>query len=159
MAKPRWLFQAIKIYEKSLEILGKALSEEGLTLPFYYKRNLWRFLFSPVQQGPELTYGPKITSTEGETYSFLRVNAGAFNIPMNQARLSGNLGKTKEGEDILQISTGKGFEYTRHIIVTGTMEQLNEYLKEYGFEIVINERLSSKTYGKYYELRENREEE
>jgi len=148
-----------EMFEQSLMIFGRSLSEEGLTLPFYYKKSIWRYVFSPIKQGPQLDFGPTIQSSTGIKYHFLSVNVAAANLPMSMGELESPLGKTKEGEDILRISTGHGYmEWS--IQLTGTKEQLNNYLKNEGHEIVVKKNKSTKG-DNHYELkliREKKEE-
>ncbi|MCK4234690.1 RHS repeat-associated core domain-containing protein, partial [candidate division WOR-3 bacterium] len=129
-------------YEESLEILILSIEQEGLTLPFYYKRGFWDFSRKGQQSGglaPQY-FGPKTKSTSGLEYSLLSVNFGACRIPIQGTILIDNIsGKTEEGEDILRLEAGYGDQLWT-IQLTGTKEKLNEILREEGYEITYDER-------------------
>ena len=63
-------------YEESLNILILSIEQEGLTLPFYYKRGFWDFA-RKGQQSVGQKFGPKTKSASGQEYSLLSVNFGA----------------------------------------------------------------------------------
>jgi len=99
-------------YEESLEILILSIEQEGLTLPFYYKRGFWDFARKGQQSAgfrPQ-EFGPKIKGASGIEYSLLSVNFGASYKPIQGVGV-GVVDKTEEGQDILQITAGYGYKF------------------------------------------------
>ncbi len=127
-------------YEESLEILILSIEQEGLTLPFYHKREFWDFAMKGQQSGGlgSQWFGPTIKGVKKGKIPQLMINIGASNKPIQGVGME-VVDKTEEGEDILQITAGYGYKLWV-IKLHGTREQLNEILKEKGYEITYDER-------------------
>ncbi|OQX56019.1 MAG: hypothetical protein B5M53_03420 [Candidatus Cloacimonas sp. 4484_209] len=129
-------------YKESLEILILSIEQEGLTLPFYYKRGFWDFARKGQQSGGlgSQWFGPTIKGVNVK-YPQLMMNIGASNKRIQGVGVEA-VDKTEKGKDILQITAGYGYKLWV-IKLTGTKEGLNKILKERGYEITYDERYDS----------------